>query len=209
VEWLTTSTILERLRHSENGPTWDDLFRRFRPSVLRFARRMGLPRQEAEDVAQETLMAFSLAYRNGRYVPAKGRLSRWLFGFAWKQIQHARWHRMAARRRFVHVDSTGFWRELPSRQSAGESWDDEWELTLLRSCQDRVLQEVSAETYRAFELVVYGGQSPSEAATELGTSVKAVYNAKHRVLKRIRELRAAYEVETSEADHDLPGTRGA
>ena len=46
-------------------------------------------------------------------------------------------------------------------------------------------------------MVVRDDRSPDEAAAALGLSIKSVYNAKHRILKRIRQLRAEYEMHCS------------
>lgn len=45
----------------------------------------------------------------------------------------------------------------------------------------------------AFELSVRGDGKPAAVAEELGVSVKSVYNARHRILKRLRELREELE----------------
>jgi DNA-directed RNA polymerase specialized sigma24 family protein len=57
---------------------------------------------------------------------------------------------------------------------------------------ERVRREVEPATMRAFELVMQD-RTPAEAAQELGVAVKAVYNAKYTVLKRLRDLRADLE----------------
>jgi DNA-directed RNA polymerase specialized sigma24 family protein len=48
---------------------------------------------------------------------------------------------------------------------------------------------------RAFEMVALADRVPADVAKELGLSVKAVYHAKYRVLRRVRELRAALDDE--------------
>ena len=48
-------------------------------------------------------------------------------------------------------------------------------------------------TFRAFELAALENRDASAVAAELGIDVKTVYNAKHRLLKRIRELRDSME----------------
>lgn len=192
-EWTTTTTILEHLCSSDTGSTWDRFVRRFRPPVIRFARRMGLSRPDAEDVAQETLLAFAIGYRNGSYDRSRGRLSKWLFGIAQRQVLDTR--RKLARRKMQIESSNGraFWLSLHDRSTPTDAWDREWELACLQTCLDRVRSEVRPATFRLFELVVYGRYSPADTASALGISVKAVYNAKHRVLKRIRELRTTYD----------------
>src|SRR5215210_5478398 len=63
--WLTTATVLQRLRDFENRDAWGAFAERFRQPVVSFARGMGLKGPDAEDVAQETLLAFAEAYRDG------------------------------------------------------------------------------------------------------------------------------------------------
>lgn len=192
MEWTTTSTLLHRLRESEDA-AWRGFVERFRIPIARFLVRMGVPEAETDDVTQEALLAFLQAYRDGSYDRTKGRLSSWLFGIAYKMA--LRRHERAARdaRALVWGDK-GAPLEVPADQaSATRLWDIEWDQHVLQTCVQHARREFAADTFRAFELVVGEEMSPSEAARELGVPVKAVYNAKHRVLRRIRELRAELE----------------
>ncbi|MGD2108253.1 MAG: RNA polymerase sigma factor [Phycisphaerae bacterium] len=189
MDWVTTSTILGDLRNFENRAAWVRFVNRFRKPVVRFACRIGVPEWEAEDVAQETLVAFANAYRGGSYDRGKGRLSGWLFGIAYNQILR---HRRAANR-LPHKGESSFLRNVPDEASASTLWDHEWEQSLLQNCLERASCEFESTTFRAFEMVVRDDRPPGETAELLGIPIKAVYNAKHRVLKRVRELRSEYE----------------
>lgn len=194
LDWNTTSTILCGLRDHADRVAWERLCARFRAPMVGFARRLGLNEADAEDAAQQALMAFAEAYRLGRYDRGKGRLSDWLFGIAYREIMSER-RRYA--RRAVRLEPgggrTSLWEALPDEGGATRFWDQEWEQALLERCLTQVQREVEEPSYRAFELVVRHHQSADQAAELLGVPVKSVYNAKHRILKRIRELRAAYE----------------
>lgn len=197
MEWVTTATFLRRLHTSNSGPVWSQLVARFRRPIVSFARRLGLSKPDAEDVAQDTLLTFSMHYRKGRYDRSKGRLSSWLFGIAFRQIHAAR--RKLARREFQidRSDTTSFWSNLPDRQSGHGFEAGDCEHAILQKCLSRVSREVQPATYRAFEMVVLEQRDASEAAADLHTSVKAIYNAKHRVLKRVREYCEASTRESS------------
>ena len=186
--WLTTATVLANLRDFDNREAWSSFADRFRQPVVSFARSMGLSQADAEDAAQETLLAFAEAYRRGQYDPAKGRLSKFLFGIAYRQALRAR--RVGAQ---VAPVGTTVWSQVPDEHDASGIWDTEWERGLLDECLRQVRTEFEPSTFRAFELTVRDGKDASEAAAELGVAVKSIYNAKHRILKRIRELRGEYD----------------
>ena len=193
--WLTTATVLQKLRDFENRDAWDSFADRFRRPVISFARGMGLKPADAEDVAQETLLAFAQAYRGGKYDPSKGRLSRFLFGIAYRQALRARRGGADPGPGGVNVAESHFWSQVPDEQTASGIWDTQWEQSVLERCLQQAKAEVEPQTYRAFELVVREEHSPEEATNTLGISLKSVYNAKHRILKRIRELREEFAAE--------------
>jgi RNA polymerase sigma-70 factor (ECF subfamily) len=192
-EWLTTSTVLDGLCDFDDRTTWQRFAERFRRPIVSFARGMGLNSAEAEDAAQETLLAFAKALRGGRYDRSKGRLSKWLFGIAYRQALNARRARGRGPVRPAGGGVTSIIAAIPDKTRAGETWDIEWERAVLDRCIKQVRREVAENTFRAFDLIVRKNKSTDEAAEALGMSRAAVYTAKHRVLKRVRELRPQFE----------------
>lgn len=183
--WVTTSTLLRELREFGSDAAWRRFVRRFQRPVVAFARSLQLGPLDAEDVAQETLVAFADALRQGQYVRERGRLSHWLFGIARRQVQQHR-KREARRSRILARDEASV-DSLPDAR-VRDLWSRSWDAFVTETCLSAARAEFSHETYRAFELVVVHERTPQEAAAALGVDVKAVYNAKHRVLKRVRAL---------------------
>lgn len=201
-DWITTSTILDQLADSRRDDAWERFVGRFRRPVVGFARRMGLASEDAEDVAQDTLATFVEAYRAGRYDRARGRLSHWLFGIA---LRVALGKRRSLRRRARVLSAE----PLDPEQAGGEgqaeeAWRAAWEKSLLQAGLARVRQEVEPMTMRAFELVVRGDRTAGQVADELGIPVKAVYNAKYTVLKRLRACRHEFEGVADESKENGP-----
>ncbi len=193
MDWVTTSTIIDRLRGGDDQAAWNGFVERFRRPVIAFAHGLGLNESQAEDAAQETLLAFAVQLRDGTYERERGRLSSWLFGIAYRQA-------LAARRKAAveyargsagggGEDSVG---DVPE-DHASIVWDREWERRVLEECLQQARSEVEPKTFAAFELAVQTGLSAELAAEQLGLTAKQVYNAKHRILKRLRELREQYE----------------
>ena len=57
MDWLTTSTLLDRMKADETG-VWTLFCERFRGPLLAFARRFDLTDAEADDALQDILTAF-------------------------------------------------------------------------------------------------------------------------------------------------------
>jgi RNA polymerase sigma-70 factor (ECF subfamily) len=188
-DWITTSTLLHQLRDFQDEGAWRRLVERFRAPIAGFAVDMGVSRDDAEDVAQEALMAFAQAFREGRYDRDRGRLSAWLFGIAYHRA--ARLLRRSSREPGREPEEAAA--EIPDERWATTAWDRRWQAHLLEECVRQAQREFAPEIFRAFDLVVVRQRTPAEAASDLGIPVKAVYNAKHRVLQRIRELGTALE----------------
>jgi RNA polymerase sigma-70 factor (ECF subfamily) len=188
--WVTTTALLAQLTAGEDD-AWDRFAERYREPVLHFARRLGIREGEAEDVAQDTLVAFLDAWRKGRYDRDKGRIGSFLFAIASQQVRS--FHRKAQRARPQGVADTAFWRELPDEAGLRDSWDVSWAKTIFERCLDRARRELEPSSVRAFELTVLDERPVKEVASELGLTANAVYIAKHRVLARIKELREGYE----------------
>ncbi len=185
----TTSFLLERLKDPADQAVWRTFTERYRPMIVRTARRLGLNQEDAQDAAQMALMAFFTAYREGKYDPQKGRLRHWLFGIARHWILNTfdkRKHRQ------VDVagpaDQTDFFARQPADDPMERIWEQEWRESTLRTCMLQVRAEFDPKTLRAFELFAQEGLPAQQVANQLGMTSNAVFIAKHRVLKRIREL---------------------
>ncbi len=55
--------------------TWRAFGQRYRPILVAFGRRLGLPPEDAADAGQETLVSFVKSYRGGKYHRERGRLT--------------------------------------------------------------------------------------------------------------------------------------
>ena len=72
---------------------------------------------------------------------------------------------------------------LPDVEAAGEAEPG----GLYRRALELIQAEFEERTWRAFLMVTVEARLPADVAAELGTTPGAVYIAKSRVLKRLRE----------------------
>lgn len=196
MEWMTTTTVLDRLRDAGDHSAWSGFIERYQGPIASFCRKTGLSQEDADDVAQETMMAFLESYRRGDYQRGRGQLSQFLFGIARHKILHARRKTGAAARQFSHGAGTSeSLANVPDTDALQQAWDREWRESILMQCLARVREEVAPQTYEAFRLAGVEGLEPARIAEQLGMTRNAVFIAKHRVVTRLRQLCAACEEE--------------
>lgn len=186
---ITSTSLLEGLRRPDNQTVWSQFDARYRPMILKYANRLGLSEADAQDAAQQTLIAFCEAYQAGKYEREKGRLRIWLFGIARNQILNARRRRYQKEKQVVDdTDQTQFFGRVADEDQFEKLWEEEWREAVLRQCLEEVRREMDAKSIEAFELFAWKGWPAAKVAEHLDTTPNAVFIAKHRIMKRIREL---------------------
>jgi RNA polymerase sigma-70 factor (ECF subfamily) len=173
---------------------WRHIDSRYRSVIAGLARRLGLNDADADEVAQQTLAEFVLAYREGRYDRSKGRLSSWILGIA----HHTTLRLIRSGRRAAPADPE-LLAGVPDDSALRSIWTDERDRAILERALGMIRDESAMDdrTLLAFELVGLRGVPAAEAAVQCGMSPDQVYVAKSRVAKRLRdlvaELTAAFE----------------
>ena len=75
---VTSTLLLEGLTDPTNDVAWRRFCARYEPMLLAFARKSGFSEADAQDVVQETLVAFLGGFRRGKYDRGQGRLRSWI-----------------------------------------------------------------------------------------------------------------------------------
>jgi RNA polymerase sigma factor (sigma-70 family) len=158
------------------------------PLILRWLNRQGVPARDLEDLSQDILLSVVRHLPNFQHSGNPGAFRRWL-------------------RSIVCSRTIDYWRAAdPGRQATGGSgataalheiedpdsalnrqWDEEHDRYVLNCLLDLVEEEFEPSTLQAFRRLALEGVSGEEAAQELGLTVAAVYMAKSRVLRRLRQ----------------------
>ncbi|MEM7516559.1 MAG: sigma-70 family RNA polymerase sigma factor [Planctomycetota bacterium] len=196
MEWKTTSTVLEKLRDYDEQTAWDLLGRHFRGALVQFATRLGLSPADAQDAAQESLIAFAEAFSGGAYDRDKGRLKSWLFGIAKRQSLKVR-RRSGAKREHIQADMASDEADIADFAVADDAldamWEEEWRRMIYARAVEQVKLEVVPETFEMFQQLVFQGKTADEVGKNFGVDRARVYDAKYRVTKRLSELAKEYE----------------
>lgn len=177
----THQSLLARLSAGADQTAWAEFAHRYGELIRGFARRRGLQAADVEDMLQEVCVALSKGMRDFVYQPSRGRFRGYLKTIAVRSIgKHLRKHGgpvLEAEAEPALAD--------PEIEA---NWEAEWRQHHLRTAMQGIGAEFRATDVRAFELLTQGGADAKAVAGELGISVDSAYQAKSRILKRLREL---------------------
>src|SRR5262245_31487158 len=178
----SSSGLLEGVRAGD-GAAWQRLAQLYAPLVYHWCRRRGLQASDAEDLVQEVfrvVIARIADFRRDR----RGHTFRgWLWGFTRNKLGD--WIRHQKPR-----ESAGASQRLLENLPAHEP-DDSGQTDAIGSLYQRAVDSIrpdfSERTWQAFWRVVIEDQSADAVARDLAMTRNAVYVAKSRILRRLRE----------------------
>ncbi len=189
----TRVSLLLRLRDRTDKLSWQDFHDRYGELLYRFARARGASAVDAEDIVQEVEMYLFKAMEGFEYDAAKGRFRAYLRS----AVVHAAGRRAAKEARQGEAVDPEAFDYLTAVREANEDdrWEREWRLHRLRWALRQVAPEFAKKTLEAFQLHVLADRPARETAQQLGLSEASVYQAKSRILKRVKERLDALDPE--------------
>ena len=183
----TRKSLLLRAQAGEQH-AWKDLTDLYRPLIVGWLKRQGVATRDIDDLSQDILLSVVKYLPTFDHSGRPGAFRSWL-------------------RTIVCSRTIDYWRAIDAgMQASGASdaaaalqqiedphsdlnrrWDEQHDRYVLGCLLDLVAEEFEPATLQAFRRLTLDGVSGAEAAEELGMTVPAVYMAKSRVLKRIRQ----------------------
>ena len=185
----TRSSLLIRAQAGDAG-AWEDVCELYRPLIVGWLHRQAVPDADIDDLVQEIFLAVVRGLPSFDHSGRRGAFRSWL-------------------RTIASNYSCDYWKSPPAgsplpaettlpRPRLGlledpdsplnRYWEEEHDRYVLRCLLELAELEFEPSTMRAFRRVALEGASGSDAAAELGLSVAAVYAARSRVVRRLREL---------------------
>jgi RNA polymerase sigma factor (sigma-70 family) len=182
----THASLLIRLRNLHDAGAWQLFVSTYAPLIYRYCRRQGLQEADTSDVTQEVLSQVTRSIATFDYQPERGRFRDWLGAVVRSKL--ARHHQKRARLRTETSEHEVL--ETLDETLAAETdseWVDDFNAHLLQVAFERIKADFEPTNWRAFEMVWIENKPAAEIASTLGMTPSALYVAKWRVLKRLRE----------------------
>ena len=175
-------SLLERVR-ARDRVAWERLVSLFAPTVYGWCLRAGLRPAEAAAVGAAVFaeVADSLASSEPR---EGGQFRHWLFAVTWLKIQDRPPQGTTA----AGADAT---RRHAGAEPPGQPDEADEARALCRRAIELVRDEFDATAWQAFWRVFVLGEAPAAVAADLNLGVSAIYLARARILRRLREEFAA------------------
>ena len=184
----TRHSLLLRVQTGEEN-AWKDLTDLYRPLILGWLNRQGVPAGDLDDLAQEVLLTVVKHLPTFQHSGRRGAFRAWLRTIVCSRTIDY-WHAIDAGT--MGQGGSGAAAALQQLEDPdsdlNRQWDEEHDRYVLNCLLDLVQEEFEPTTLTAFRRLALDGASGAEAAQELGLSAAAVYVAKSRVLQRIRQL---------------------
>lgn len=190
VSGVTSASLLHKVQARE-PEAWNRLVRLYSPLVFHWCRRAGLNAEDSADVLQNVFLGVATRVTDFRRETETDSFRGWLRTICrYKIADH---FRAAANRPEATGGSTAHQNLMQFADSGdGEPNADDTNPTddrgrLLTAALEIVRRDFAPTTWEAFRLYAVQGKPATEVAATLGVSLDTVYQAKARVLRRLRD----------------------
>ncbi|MEK6238144.1 MAG: sigma-70 family RNA polymerase sigma factor [Planctomycetales bacterium] len=180
----TRRSFIARLQGG-GDETWRQLQQIYRPLIMDWLRQLRLTDADVEDVSQEIMLVVLRRITEFDHNGRVGAFRNWLRTIA---ANATRSYLRKGRREYSNGEAMLLVEQMEDPSSTlSQQFDREHNHYVLRELTSQISSEFQANTMEAFRLHVLQQQDVKTTASQLGMSERAVYIAKSRVMRRLRE----------------------
>jgi RNA polymerase sigma-70 factor (ECF subfamily) len=175
----TPVSLLEQLRDPSAQAAWERFVRLYTPLLCLWAQRLGLRGQEVDDLVQDVFTVLVRRLPSFRYDPQQS-----FRGWLWT-VTVSRFHSRSRPEALLPANGAEVLDVVPDIAEVISEADYRHYIT--RRALELMEADFEPTSRRAFLGLVLDNRSAADLARELGITENAVYLAKGRILRRLRE----------------------
>lgn len=189
----STRVMLLAEMNAGNQEAWQEFDRLYRPMIRRWLKRYPLQAEDVEDVTQEVLSVVNRRLTEFDHNGHVGAFRHWLRSITIFVTRNV----LAKLKRQLDPPASQAIASMLEQLGNSDSdlarqFDREHDQFILGQLLARVAEQFEPATIEAFRRHVVEGVSAAETAAQLGLTLPAVYVAKSRVLRQLREKAAGW-----------------
>jgi RNA polymerase sigma factor (sigma-70 family) len=200
----TRLSLIARLKDASDQEAWSQFVEIYWPVVHRLARRKGLQNADAEDLVQQVFSTVARAVDRWEPDPSRARFRTWLRRIAQNLILNALRRARPDRASGDEAQHLALQAVAAREGPDSELLRTEFEREVFVWAARQVRTEFEPATWEAFWGTAVEGRTVAEVAEELGKKPGAVYAARSRVMRRLKQKTLEWEGSGSSATDDEP-----
>jgi RNA polymerase sigma factor (sigma-70 family) len=187
----TRITLLDRVRQTQAGDSWDEFAAVYDAMILAWLRQQAIPDADADDIRQEVMQTVVQEIANFDHNGRPGAFRNWL-----RRITANRMRRLWQKRGRRSDDDAGADIGAMADQLEDDAsrlthvWDADHDRFVLNRLLALLNGRFSAKSLAAFRRLAIDQEDVDEVSKDLGMSIGAARVAQHRVLRALKELGA-------------------
>jgi len=186
----TRSSLIQRLKATINGESWEEFFHTYWELIYNVARRAGLSEADAQDIVQETILKVHNSLDRFEYNRKRGTFKGWLRTVTRSRLNDffkKQQRRPALNQPFEEAADELQNLEDPEGPEIEKIWDEEWNRNLIQAALSRTKKLSSPKQFQIFKCHYIDEWTVRETCRTLGVNAAQVYMAKQRIGKIFRE----------------------
>lgn len=182
----TRVSLILRLQNRDDGVAWSEFLEIYQPVIFRTARRKGLQDADAFDLTQEVLSRVANAVSTWNPDPQKGTFRAWLGTITRNMVVEF----FRKNQKLPQTGDQSAIQHLLNQQSVGPDsniFDLEYEKAVFQWAAEKIRTRFDDRSWDAFWQTAVLNRAVRDVALELEMTAGAIYIARCRILKCLRE----------------------
>jgi RNA polymerase sigma-70 factor (ECF subfamily) len=192
----TRPSLLLRLADRTDQAAWQEFARIYTPVVYRLALRRSLQHADAEDLSQQVLAAVAKTIDRWQDDPTRAKFRTWLHRVAQNQIINALSRAAPDRAAGGSTIAAALGDQAAKSQADSDLVRMEIRREVFRWAADQIRHEFRPATWDAFWRTAVENHPVEQTAQDVGLSCGAIYAARSRIMRRLKEKVCEFDDET-------------